>query len=105
MDMAIIHRRLNAPGQIRISLSAYPEGLCTDLIEASTAKNISCRIESAVDTIDDRQLVPVSLILTEIVTNAAKPAFDGDSGKIAIRLAAAGDEFVLTVRDDGGPAG
>jgi two-component sensor histidine kinase len=101
VNMAIIYRRLYAPGQIRLSLSAYLEGLCTDLIEASTAKNISCRIESAVDAIDDRQLVPVSLILTEIVTNAVKHAFDGDSGQIAIHLGAGGDAFVLTVRDDG----
>lgn len=101
VKLAIIYRRLYAPGQLRLSMSAFLEGLCLDLIEASTAKNIACRIESALETIDDRTLVPVSLILTEIVTNAVKHAFDGDAGEIAIHLGAEGDVFVLTVRDNG----
>ncbi|SFK39161.1 sensor histidine kinase [Methylocapsa palsarum] len=101
VNMAIIYRRLYAPGQMRVSLSAYLEGLCLDLIEASTSKDIACRVESTLETIDDRKLVPVSLILTEIVTNAVKHAFDGESGEIDIHLGAAGGACVLTVRDNG----
>jgi two-component sensor histidine kinase len=101
VNMAIIYRRLYAPGQLRLSLSAYLEGLCLDLIDASTSKDIVCRVISVIDTLDDRKLVPVSLILTEIVTNAVKHAFDGETGEIEIHLGAVENAYVLTASDNG----
>jgi PAS domain S-box-containing protein len=41
------------------------------------------------------------LILNELVTNAAKHAFAGQSGQITVRVGGAGDQLELQVRDNG----
>ena len=46
--------------------------------------------------------MPLGLIASELVTNAAKYAFPGDRpGKVIVRLQAEGEEAVLSVSDDG----
>jgi two-component sensor histidine kinase len=103
VNMSIIHRRLYDPGRVRMPLRNYLQDLCLDLINASTAKNIICRVESDALAVDPNKLVALSLIVTELVTNSLKHGFDAEeTGEIAVTLKAADkDQLVLTVSDSG----
>ncbi len=101
--IARAHHRLYRGDQVRtIDLSGYLGDLCDDL-QASAGE---CRIETdlpeRVEIATDRA-IPIALVVTELVTNAAKYAYpDHASGRILVRLAAteaAGIE--LSVADDG----
>jgi two-component sensor histidine kinase len=101
--IARAHHRLYRGDQVRtIDLAAYLVDLCSDL-QASAAE---CRIETdlpdRVDAATDRA-IPIALVVTELVTNAAKYAYpDRAPGRILVRLArGAADSIELSVADDG----
>ena len=101
--IARAHHRLYRGDHVRvIDLTAYLLDLCGDL-QASAGE---CRIETAlaeeVEVATDRA-IPIALVLTELVTNAAKYAYpDQATGRILVRLAR-GDAacLELSVADDG----
>lgn len=47
------------------------------------------------------QAISSGIILNELVTNSLKHAFENDDGQIDILLSKVGDEYTLTVRDNG----
>ena len=81
---------------------AYLDDLCGDL-QASAGE---CRIETdlpeRVEIATDRA-IPIALVVTELVTNAAKYAYpDHASGRILVRLVASDTLGIeLSVADDG----
>jgi two-component sensor histidine kinase len=100
--MARIHRRLYDPQALRVPLSAYFEGLCSEILEATGAKNVGCVVEVPPVTFDLRRLMILSLLLNEIVTNSVKHAFvDRQRGTVSIRLEQDAANFALTIKDDG----
>ncbi len=83
----------------RIEISALLDDLCASL--SSQLPNI--RLECSADTVSLHadQAVAVGLLITELVTNAAKHAYDEAGGRVSVSAGAEGDSIVVTVRDFG----
>jgi two-component sensor histidine kinase len=101
--MSRIHRRLYDPAAAGLPVKRYFQELTDDIIEASGAKAVLCRVEAPAMSFDLTTLVPLSLLMTEIVTNSLKHAFvAGQEGSITIVLEeATSGRYALTVSDDG----
>jgi two-component sensor histidine kinase len=102
MAMSRSHRRLYDPQRVNEPIGGYLAELCAEQIAASglpVTHSIVC--DDVV--LDLGQLVPVALIVSELITNCLKHAFDGRSeGHISIRLSRCLEGDVdLTIADNG----
>lgn len=99
--VARIHDRLyRSPDVATVDLAAYLGDICTDLAALAPQCEIAFQATGAVPMETDRA-VRVALLMTELVTNAAKHA---GPGRIGVRLAAAETvppSLTLAVRDEG----
>jgi two-component sensor histidine kinase len=95
MALARVHTRL-APkvglgedGAASVDTREFIAGLCTDL-------------ETEAHTLDAERAVHLGLVLNETITNSLKYAFPEDrAGAIRVCFRREGDQFVLTMADDG----
>ena len=111
-----VSQRIDALGQLYSKLSksdtvesvdaaTYLDDLCRDLIasvdkEGGRAIVLKTDIESELLPTD--RAIPIGLIVNELVTNAVKYAFPGESsGTVMVALKRAPGELRLTVADDG----
>lgn len=101
--LAELHGRLyRDEGFDGIEMAGYLDDICDGLRRAVLPPRIDLQCAAAPLKLTLDQAVPLGLIASELVTNAAKYAFPGDrSGKIGVRLQAEGEEAVLSVADDG----
>jgi two-component sensor histidine kinase len=100
--MSRVHRRLHDPRSVDAPVDEYLRALGTDLIEASETPDVALSVTGDAVVLDLEQLMSVSLIVAELVTNSLKHAFDGRSGGcIEVAIAASGGTLLLTVGDDG----
>jgi two-component sensor histidine kinase len=103
--MSLIHQRLyQSADMTSVEMSSYITELVTFLRESYRGiDNIT--FDFLVDPVifDISVAIPLGLIINEAITNAIKYAFpDGRTGNVAISLhPAAGDNFLLTVADNG----
>jgi two-component sensor histidine kinase len=102
--IARVHRRLEVSGErVVVNSKQYLEELCDDLRTtrlASEVIQLSCQVES--HSIGLEKAALLGLIVNELVTNAAKHAFEGKSrGRIAVSFTEAGASYYLQVSDDG----
>jgi two-component sensor histidine kinase len=101
--VAKAHERIHQNhGTDSLDLGIYIEQVCHDLNEAVAHCNIEVDAEQGIDILTDRA-IPIALIANELITNAAKYAYqDQPSGKIWVRLAQGdGDRIDLSIRDEG----
>lgn len=97
-----LHRALHDPAQKGLQAAGYFSDLCHDILAASGNPSVSLIINVAPVEIGRDTLVPLSLIVAELFSNALEHAFaDGRSGRVTITLAEEGDRLRLTVADDG----
>jgi len=83
-------------------VSQFFKDLCTDILNASGARNIVCIVEVPPITLDLKRLVTLALLVSEIVTNSVKHAFATDQqGTISIKMECKDRQCVLQVSDDG----
>jgi two-component sensor histidine kinase len=103
MVMSRIHRRLYDPSAANLPAGRYFQELCTDLLDATGAKNVVCLVDAPTISFDMTRLVTLSLIVTEVVTNSLKHAFaEGQKGSITITLERLDQQTCeLNIRDDG----
>jgi two-component sensor histidine kinase len=101
--IARIHRRLYDPSRIDQPVGQYLQELCSDLLEATGARNIVCLVDVPPLRFDLARLTTLSLLVVEVVTNALKHAFtESARGTITIRLEQLqGSLTALTITDDG----
>jgi two-component sensor histidine kinase len=100
--MSRIHRRLYDPASVDLPAEAYFTEICADLREATGVRNVTCQIDMPAIRLDITQLTTLSLLVTELVTNSLKHAFDDKGGTITLKLEQlAGDRLVMTVSDNG----
>jgi len=101
--MARVHRRLYDPANADRAFGPLVEELCHELLEATGAKNIVCRVEVPDVRMPLDRVLALSMITTEAMTNAIKHAFpDGRPGTIRISLERLPeDEMAFIVADDG----
>jgi two-component system, sensor histidine kinase PdtaS len=99
--MAIVHDLIYTHGEFAsVDLAAYTSRLCEGMKSALGAGiRFETRLEPVTVALD--RAMPFALILSEVVTNAARHAFPERRGTIAIDLAREGEEIELFVRDDG----
>jgi len=103
--MALIHEKMYQGDDLsKINLEEYLKSLASDIIQSyQTINVINFEIESELEIIGNRTIVPLALIFNELITNSLKYAFAGDSkGEISlcIKLGKA-DYFTLDYKDNG----
>jgi two-component sensor histidine kinase len=104
--LATLHRHLYAHGEVHtIDMREFLEELCGQLFAAMgevPGQRLQLHIDAPELKMSSDQAVPLSLIVTEAVSNAVKYAFpSGRRGNVWVRLSAMGDCAELEVRDDG----
>jgi two-component sensor histidine kinase len=101
--IARAHQRLYRTRQIRsLDLGEYLADVCRDLDDAAAHCDITVAMAKGIQIATDRA-IPISLLVTELITNAAKHAYDKNmASPIWIMLERKGDdEIVIKVRDKG----
>jgi two-component sensor histidine kinase len=104
--IARAHQRLYRTRQIlSLDLGEYLTDVCHDLDDA--AAHCDVKIEAAKDIqIATDRAIPISLLVTELITNAAKHAYQSGGAPCPVWITLArndGDKGILvTVRDEGG---
>lgn len=105
-SMALIHKNLYQQDDLsHILVKEYFNELMSGLNASynNRKEEVSYGIQTHVLTLDADKAVPVGIVVTEIVTNAFKYAFqDREQGFIELILTEHGEHLHLTVRDDGG---
>ena len=101
--IARAHERLYQSDEIEnMDVGAYVEQVCRDSDEIVASCDIQIEAEHGMSTTVDRA-ISVALIVVELITNAAKYAYQGKpGGTIWVCLTRAGDnEVIVSVRDRG----
>jgi two-component sensor histidine kinase len=103
LAVAKVHQRIQrANGAGRLDLGSYVRDVCQDLNAAIPLRNIEVATEPGIDVMTDRAILIV-LIANELITNAAKYAYQDDQrGTIWVRVAHNVNHMIeLSVRDEG----
>jgi two-component sensor histidine kinase len=104
--LATLHRHLYSEGEVHtINMRSFLTELCGQLFAAMGEREgtrISLHIEASELQMSSDQAVPLSLIVTEAVSNALKYAFPhGRTGAVEVLLQSRGGEAELTICDNG----
>ena len=88
MTMAIVHQRMYEKDNLgEINLSEYLNALIGDLNSSTSSKfKIKFDISSSIEKVGMKSIVPLALIITELVTNSIKHAFDEKDKEPKINL-------------------
>lgn len=104
--LATLHRHLYVEGEMHsINMRSFLTELCGQLFQAMgerEGKRITLNIEATELQMSSDQAVPLSLIVTEAVSNALKYAFpNGRKGHVDVRLTSDAEVAELVVCDNG----
>lgn len=102
--MAFIHDNLYQSEDLtNVKIKEYIKTLTTQLFarHSSLSKNIKLETDIIDVTFNMETSIPLGLIISELVTNSLKHAFNGSKGEIFISLLANGEEAELIIRDNG----
>lgn len=100
--MSRIHRRLYDPASVDLPVADYFQEICSDLLQATGARNIVCLVDMPAVKLDIARLTTLSLLVTELVTNSLKHAFVDGGGTITLKLERLDPaRLALTVSDNG----
>jgi two-component sensor histidine kinase len=101
--VSLVHRRLYRDEQMEtVDLGRYLEELCGDLAQSmgdGWARQMQVDLAPVLMSAD--RSIHVGLILTELVINASKYAYDGAEGPISISVEQHGGRIRLVVADKG----
>lgn len=112
-SMALIHEKLyNSMDLKRINFGEYIRTLTKDLFRTYMSDSGHVRLDMDVEDImlDINTAVPIGLIVNELVSNSMKHAFPAVydhgpanevMGEINVNFKSDGDDFILTVKDNG----
>src|SRR5690554_8158557 len=103
LTMALIHQKLyEKESLMNIDIKDYLNTLIKNLIETSSVSgSVQFEVNSSLKSVSMKSIVPLGLIISELVSNSLKHAFD-TSGRIELSLSPGeGGEFKMTYSDDG----
>jgi PAS domain S-box-containing protein len=104
-SMALVHEKLYRSEDLaRVDFGEYVGSLRTSLLQTygTASRGIEVKVDVDAVLLDVDLATPCGLIINELVSNALKHAFTGrEEGEVGIGFYADGDQYVLTVRDDG----
>ena len=99
-----ISRQLHDPNGAQLGMKPFLDSLCSDLLEASGRKDVSCQceVEDGIALQPDAA-IPVALIIAESISNALEHGFTpGKGGEIGVRFArATPGKMALEIKDNG----
>jgi two-component sensor histidine kinase len=100
--IARAHERLYQGDDIeKLDIGIYVEQVCKDLDETVSRCDINIEAQHGIVIATDRA-ISSALIVAELVTNAAKYAYQGTAGKIWVRVTRGeASNLLLSVRDEG----
>jgi two-component sensor histidine kinase len=101
--IARVHEQLYQSSDVeRFDVGRYIEAICKDLSASFAQCEIDVQAQPGIVISADRA-ISSALIVTELVSNAAKHAYDGHAvGRVWVNVAATGvDSFSIAVRDEG----
>lgn len=106
LSMGMVHRKIYDTNWFsEVDLSDYVPDLTKHLIQAQSSADaeITAEFDLASCQLDLDRLVPFSMVLAELITNALEHAFPGrEHGRIEVRSRLEdGETLHLSVRDDG----
>lgn len=102
--IARVHEQLYQSADVeRFDVGRYIEGMCKDLGASFAQCEIEVQAQAGIVISTDRA-ISSALIVNELVSNAAKHAYQGQGvGKVWVDIATTGvDSFSIAVRDEGG---
>ena len=102
--IARVHEQLYQSADVeRFDVGRYIEGICKDLGASFAQCEIEVQAQAGIVISTDRA-ISSALIVNELVSNAAKHAYQGQGvGKVWVNIATTGvDSFSIAVRDEGG---
>ncbi|MBU0936951.1 MAG: PAS domain S-box protein [Spirochaetes bacterium] len=103
--MALVHEQVYRGSSLQnVQAAAYLARLIEylSLVYNTDERGISFSVEAGELTLPLAKAIPLSLIVTELITNSCKHAFvDGREGHISVQLQESKTEYQLTVRDNG----
>jgi two-component sensor histidine kinase len=107
--IARAHERLYRTRKIKtLDLGDYLTDICNDMDEAAPRSDVYVTAAAGIEIATDRA-ISISLVVTELITNAAKHAYSaGDSRPISVTLQSDGNDRIAIIvadRGDGLPAG
>jgi two-component sensor histidine kinase len=98
-----IYSQIHAHGDLTgFDAATYLKEVSTEIVAAFGSERFTLRLDITPVDIDIDTALPLGLIVSELITNALRHAFEGrDSGEILVRLRAEDGIGLLTVRDNG----
>lgn len=100
--LSTVHRSLqDSGGHGRFEMARLVSDLANDLIAATGRDDIALDLQLAPIPVRADRSTALALLFNETITNAVKHAFDGRSGRLAIRTQREGERIVASVEDDG----
>ncbi len=101
--MSRVHRRLYDPAAANRALGGHLQAMCDELIGLTGMAHVQVHVDVPDLQIALPQLLPLSLVVAETVTNSLKHGFAGqDHGRITIKPEpGAGGAVAFVIRDNG----
>ncbi|MCD4689808.1 MAG: PAS domain S-box protein [Desulfuromonadaceae bacterium] len=104
-SMALAHEQLyQSKNLAEVSVKSYLESLVEQLLQIffSPGQEVDCRLEVEDIPLDIEKMVPCGLLITELLSNAYKHAFeDGQRGQVTISMQGGAGQIELAVADNG----
>ena len=101
--LGLVHRKLYNDGSVgNFDLAILVRDLVPEVVRAYAGDRVKVKLETQPVVLDSSYATPLSLVLNEIVTNAARHAWDFDKpGTLEVQLRQQPQFAVLTIADNG----
>ncbi|GBD29255.1 putative sensor histidine kinase pdtaS [bacterium HR32] len=102
-SIAAVHQMLSADRIEAVEVRRLAERLCETIGRdlAGSARGVQVAVVGSELWLPSKHATALSLVLTELLTNAVEHAFPHGGGRVTVELEEAGDEVRVRVRDDG----
>ena len=101
MAVSEAHRALHQSLDLRhVALGDMLRDLCVHVGTLNPAVTFLCDCPAALE-LDTERAIPLGLVVSELLTNAAKHAYPGSSGEVLTTVSTEGEMFEIVVADTG----